>query len=253
VVKQEFINIGLFLFCRAEQFLDCLFSDDFRRITRFHAQADTQFLKELQLHFEQQIKEHEEDLEGYIREMEQSYSNLIELSPARTCWTADLSAQIQDLFERHVGARLTGPTKQDTRMRIKHSMTESLRRYGVLDYKSFERRIPASPWTGAGDPFVFDFGYKPPEQAGKPNGRVKLIHALSLQRDNELAKALKWTFDRVLEKESSHLTVGHEDNPDLNDPAVSFALGILQHERIRLVPVSGFDEYAQHIRAELPM
>jgi hypothetical protein len=48
VVKGEFINIGVFLFCPAEQFLDCLFSDDFRRLSRFHAQADTRFLQELQ-------------------------------------------------------------------------------------------------------------------------------------------------------------------------------------------------------------
>ena len=253
VVKQEFINIGLFLFCRAEQFLDCLFSDDFRRITRFHAQADTQFLKELQPHFEQQIAQHEEDLEGYIREMQQSYSNLIQLSPARSCLTADLSAQLQDLFERHVGAPLTGPTKQDTRMRIKQRMTEALRRCDVFEHNLFRKRIPASPWTGAGDPFVFDFGYKPLEQAGKPNGRLKLIHMLSLQRDDELAKALMWTFDRVLEKEPSDLTVGHEDNPDPSNPVVRFSQGILQHERVRLVPVSGFDGYAQSIRAELLM
>ncbi|MGA2610994.1 MAG: DUF3037 domain-containing protein [Terriglobia bacterium] len=253
VVKQEFINIGLFLFCRAEQFLDCLFSDDFRRITRFHAQADTQFLKELQLHFEQQIEEHEADLEGYIHEMQQSYSNLIQLSPARTCLTADLRAQLQDLFERYVGARLTGPTKQDTRMRIKHRMTESLRRCGVYDHELFEKRIPASQWTGAGDPFAFDFGYKPPEQAGKPNGRLKLIHTLSLQRDSELAKALKLSFDRVLVKESSHLTVGHEDILDPDNAVVCFSQGILEDERIRLVPVSGFDKYAQSIREELFM
>jgi hypothetical protein len=251
VVKQEFINIGLFLFCRAEQFLDCLFSDDFRRITRFHAQADTQFLKELQLHFEQQIEEHEADLNGYIQEMQQSYSNLIQLSPARTCLTADLGAQLQDLFDRHVGAPLTGPPKQDTRMRIKHRMSESLRRWGVLDHELFEKHIPASPWTAAGDPFVFDFGYKPLEQAGKPNGRLKLIHTLSLQRDDERAKALMWTFDRVLKKEPSDLTVGHEDNPDPSNPVVRFSQGILQHERIRLLPVSGFDKYAQSIRAEL--
>ena len=253
VVTQEYINIGLFLFCRAEQFLDCMFSDDFRRITRFHAQADTQFLKELQSHFEQQIAEHEADLEGYIREMQQSYSNLIQLSPLRACLTADLSAQLRDLFDRHVGAPLTGAPKQDTRMRIKHRMTESLRRCGVLDRKLFERRIPASRWTAAGDPFFFDFGYKPLEQAGKPNGRLKLIHTLSLQRDNERAKALKWTFDRVLEKESSHLTVGHEDILDPDHPIVRSSQDILQGEHIRLVPVSGFDEYAQSIRAELFM
>src|SRR5208337_505476 len=236
VVKQEFINIGLFLFCAAEQFLDCFFSDDFRRITRFHAQADTQFLEELQLHFKQQIAEHGADLEGYIREMQQSYSNLIQLSPPQPCLATDLSAQLQDLFERYVGVHLTGPTEQAARRRIKHHMTDSLRRYGVLDHKSFDKNIDASLWTGAGDPFVFDFGYKPFEQAGKPNGGVKLIHTLSLQRDDELAKALMWSFDKVLKKERSHLTVGHEDNPDPSDPVVRFSQGILQHEFVRLVP-----------------
>jgi hypothetical protein len=254
VAKQEFINIGLFLFCRAERFLDCVFSDDFRRVTRFHAQADTQFLKELQFHFEQQIAEHEADLEGYIQEMQQSYSNLIQLSPLRACLTSDLSTELQGLFERHVGTPLTGPLRQDTRMRIKQSMTKSLRRCGVLDHELFEKRIPASKWTGAGDPFVFDFGYEPFEQAGKPNGHVKLIHTLSLQRDEKLAKELVWSFDKVLKKEErSHLTVGHEDNPDPSDPVVRFSQGILQHEYIQLVPVSGFDQYAQSIRAELLM
>ena len=253
VVKQEFINIGLFLFCSGEQFLDCLFSDDFRRINRFHAQADTQFLKELQRHFEEQIGEHEKDLEGYVREMQQSYSNLIQLSPPRTCLTTDLRAQLQDLFERYVGARLAGPTEQDTRMRIKQRMTESLRRYGVLEHNLFEKRIPASQWTAVGDPFVFDFGYKPPTQTGRPNGRLKLIHTLSLQRDPQLVEALKWTFDRVLDKDSCHLTVGHEDKPDSSNAVVRFSKDVLQHEHIRLVPVSGFDEYAQSIRAELLM
>ena len=252
-VKQEFINIGVFLFSRPEQFLDCLFSDDFRRINRFHAQADTEFLKELQRHFEEQIGEHEKDLEGYVRDMQQSYSNLIQLSPPRTCLTTDLRAHLQDLFERYVGARLAGPTEQDTRMRIKHRMTESLRRYGVLEHRLFEKRIPASQWTAVGDPFVFDFGYKPPAQTGRPNGRLELIHTLSLQRDSKLVEALKWTFDRVLDKDSCHLTVGHEDKPDPHNPVVRFSQGVLQHEHIRLAPVSGFDEYAQSIRAELLM
>jgi len=253
VVKQEFINIGLFLFCDAEQFLDCLFSDDFRRITRFHAQADTQFLKELQFHFEQQIAEHEGDLEGYIREMEQSYSNLIQLSPARACLATDLSAQLQNLFEQYVGARPTAPMEQGARRRIKRRMTESLSRYGVFDHELFRKSIDASLWTTAGDPFIFDFGYKPLARPDKPNGRLKLIHTLSLKKDPKLAKELKWTFDRVLEKESCHLTVGHEDILDPDNAVVRFSQDVLQHEHIRLVPVSGFDAYAQSIRAELLM
>jgi hypothetical protein len=183
--------------------------------------------------------------------MQQSYSNLIQLSPRRTCLIGDLRAQLQDLFERYVGARLAGPTEQDTRMRIKLRMTQSLRDCGVFGHKLFEKHIPASQWTGAGDPFVFDFGYKPPEQTGKPNGRPRLIHSLSLRRDEELVKALMWTFERVLDKESCHLTVGHEDNPDLSNPQVRFSQDVLQHEHVRLVPVSGFDDYARSIRTEL--
>jgi hypothetical protein len=253
VVKGEFINIGVFLFCPAEQFLDCVFSDDSGRVKRFHPQADTEFFKLLQADFEDQIKKREGDLEGYVREMQQSYSNLIQLSPPRTCLAADLGAQLEDLFQRYVGVRLAGPTKQDTRMRIKLRMRDSLHRHGVYEHRLFEKHIPASQWTGAGDPFVFDYGYKPLEGAGKPNGRPKLIHTLSLQRDEELAKALMWTFARVLAKEPCHLTVGHEDNPDPGDPVVRFSQDVLHHEHVRLVPVSRFDDYARSIRAELLM
>ncbi len=253
VVKGEFINIGVFLFCPAEQFLDCMFSDDWRRVKRFHPRADIEFFKLLQSDFEDQIEKREGDFAGYVREMQQSYSNLIELSPARTCLTADLDAQLQDLFARYVGARLAGPAKQDKRMRIKQRLTSSLRRYGVLGHEAFEKRIPASQWTGAGDPFVFDFGYKARERAGEPNGRPRLIHTLSLQKDEELVKALKWTFEKVLDKELCYLTVGHEDNPNANDPVVRFRESVLRHEHIRLVPVAGFDAYAQSIRAELAM
>jgi hypothetical protein len=251
VTREEFINIGVFLSCPGEGFLDCVFSDDWRRINRFHEQADPEFLKELESHFKKQIEEHKNDVNRYLGEMQQSYSNLIQLSEARSCLTSNLLAQLQDLFERYVGVRVASPTEQDTRSYVKQRMTDCFSRYGLLGYKSFERRIPASQWTGAGDPFTFDFGYKPQEQVGKPNGRLKLIHAVSLQRDPKLAEALVWTFERVLEKERSTLTVGHEDNPAQENPQVRFSLSVLQHERIHLVPVSGFDAYAQSVRAEL--
>ena len=251
VVKQEFINIGLFLYCPAERFLDCVFTDDWRRVSRFHAHADTEFLRDLQSHFEQRIREHETDLEGFVRELHESYSNLIQLSPLRTCLASDLGAQLQQLFARHVGVAAAAPRKQDTRMRIKQRLSQSLRAAGVLGHPLFEKDIPAAQWTGPGDPFLFDFGYKPPARPGKRNGSSKLIHTLSLEKDATLVEALKWTFDRVLEKAPCYLTVGHEADPDLANPAVRFSQDVLQHRQIRLVPVSGFDAYAQSVRVEL--
>jgi DUF3037 family protein len=251
VTREEFINIGVLLSCPGERFLDCAFSDDWRRINRFHGHADAEFLKDLQSHFKQQIEEHKNDLNRYIGEMQQSYSNLIQLSEARPCLTSNLPAQLQDLFERYVGARAASPTERDSRIYIRQRMTDCFSRYGILGHKSFERRIPASQWTGVGDPFTFDFGYKPQERAGQHGGRLKLIHAISLERDPKLTEVLVWTFERVLAKEPSVLTVGHEDDPHRDNPQVRFALSVLQHEHIHLVPVSGFDAYAQSIRAEL--
>jgi len=206
VAREEFLNIGVFLHSPAEEFLDCLFTDDIRRIKRFHPQADTELLRELQSYFEQQIKEHESDLSGYIREMQESFSNLIQVTLPRACLVAEPQAEMQDLFARYVGARQAGPPAQDTRMRVKQRLTEALRRQGVLDHPNLEKRVPAEPWTHKGDPLCFDFGYRPLQVEGKPNGHIKLIHALSLARDNEIAHVLANTIRYVRGKEPAELT-----------------------------------------------
>jgi hypothetical protein len=251
VLREEFLNIGVFVHSPAENFLDCLFTDDIRRLKRFHPQADAEFLRELQTYFEDEIKEHEGNLEGYVREMQESFSNLIQVTSPRACLVAEPQAEMQALFARYVGERRAGPLAQDTRMRIKQRLTDAFRLHGVLEHRLLERRIPAEQWTHKGDLFSFDFGYRPTQVAGKPNGHVKLIHAYSLSRDNELVKALRWTFDRVIEKEAADLTVAHEDLPRPLDDVVLSSQTILKHERIHLVPVSRFDAYAQSVRAEL--
>ena len=251
VAREEFLNIGLFLHVPEEDFLDCMFIDDFHRLKRFHTQADLELLRELQPYFEQQIKEHEKNLDDYIREMQESYSNLIQVTVPRRCLLRDPQTEMPGLFERYVGARLSGPPKQDTRMRIKQRLTEALKRHGVLGHKLFEKHVPASKWTGQGDPFTFDYGYWPLQVAGKPNGHVKLIHALSLLRDNELVKALRWTFDKVVEKEAARLTVVHEHLADPHGAVVRSSQSILENAFIQLVPTSRADEYAQSVRAEL--
>ena len=45
VVRGEFLNIGLFLFSPQENYLGFLLPDTFRRVKRFHPQADLEFLR----------------------------------------------------------------------------------------------------------------------------------------------------------------------------------------------------------------
>ncbi|MBI1984159.1 MAG: hypothetical protein HYS61_08175 [Acidobacteria bacterium] len=155
------------------------------------------------------------------------------------------------MFERYVGSRLGGPPSEDTRLRIKQRLTAALARARV--WERLEKRVPAAPWTKKGDPFTFDYAYKPVVVEGKPNGHIKLVHALSLRRDAELAKVLAYTIDRVREKERADLTAVVAALAAPDDEVARASQEILQERRIALQPLAGLDEYALSVRRELAM
>ncbi len=251
--REEFINIGVLLYCEEDQYLDCLFTDDFRRLKRLHAAADLRFLRELQSYFEQQIQDHENNLAGYLLEMDESFSNLIQLAPARPLLTAHPRAELQNLFARYVGKRRADFPAADTRMRIKQQLGEALRRGMVLSDRRFEKRIPAEQWTEKGDPFQFDFGYRPPEEAGRPNGHLKLIHALSLHRDNDLAHVLANTLRYIRRKEPAELTAVVEAWPAQENKTASHTHRLLTDAEINVRPLVEVDAFVAGIRSELQM
>jgi len=251
--REEFLNIGLLLHKPAEQFLDCLFTDDLRRVKRFHPQADLEFLRDLQNHFEQQIQQREDNLQGFIEEMQQSLSHVIQLAPARPVLAAEPQAQLQQLFERLVGKRQTDFPAADTRMRIKQHLVGALRRAQVFDDKRFERRIPAEPLTNVGNPFHFDFGYRLPMAAGKPDGHLKLIHALSLHRDHELASVLSLTMGYVRANQPAELTAIIEGWPARGDKIAAHSQRILRDAEIALRPVAEVETFATTIHDELAL
>jgi hypothetical protein len=249
--REEFLNIGLLLHCPEDQFLDCLVTPDFRRVKRFHPHADLKFLRLLEGHFEQQIQEHENDLRGFLDGLEQSLSNIIQLAPERAALAANPQELLRELFERLVGEQLAEIPAADTRMRIKHRLVEALRLARVFGHKGFEKHIPAEPLTQPGDPFHFDFGYRPLFAGGKPNGHLKLIHALSLHRDYELASVLSLTMGYVRLKQPAELTAIIEGWPAQGDKTSEHSARILSDARIAMVPLSEIDAFAASIRPEL--
>ena len=115
-----------------------------------------------------------------------------------------------------------------------------------------EKRIPAAQWTGAGDPFTFDFGYRPIELGGRPNGHIKLIHALSLRRDNDLAHVLaNLMVNYVQKREAAELTAIVEGLPQPGEETAIHSQRILADAEIALQPLSGLDDYAQSVRRQL--
>jgi Protein of unknown function (DUF3037) len=249
--REEFINIGLLLHSAEEQFLDCLITRDLRRVKRFHPKADLEFLRDLQGYFEQQIQVHEENLQGFLNGMEQSLSHVIQLAPERPVLAAEPEKQLRQLFERLVDKSPANLPATDTRMRIKQGLVEALRRAHVLEDSRFEKHIPAEPLTHPGDPFHFDFGYRPPLTAGKPNGHLKLVHALSLHRDFELASVLSLTMGYVRSKQPADITAVVEALPAKANKTAAHSARILKDAEITILPLSEVDELAASIHHEL--
>jgi len=249
--REEFLNIGLLLHSPEDQFLDCLFTRDLRRVKRFHPQADLEFLRDLQGYFEQQIQQHEDNLPGFLEGMKQSLSHVIQLAPERSVLAAEPQAQLAQLFQRLVGESQADAPAADTRMRIKQRFVEALRRARVWGHPRFERRIPAEPLTHPGDPFHFDFGYRPSIVAGRPNGHLKLIHALSLHRDHELASVLSLTMGYVRSKQPAELTAIIEALPAQGDKKAGHSYRILRDAEIAMLPLTEIDAFATSIHNEL--
>ncbi len=249
--REEFLNIGLLLYCAEDQFLDCLISNDFRNVKRLHPKADLELLRALQDHFEQQIQVHEDNLAGFLQEMQSSFSHLIQLSPERPVLAAEPAQQLQQLFERLVGKREPVRPAAETRMRIKHQLTEALRHAHVFEHAGFEKHIPAARLTHPGHPFHFDFGYRPLMTHGKPNGHLKLIHALSLHRDFELASVLSLTMGYIRANQPADLTAIVEARPAKADKAATHTARVLEDAQIALLPISEADSFAKTIHREL--
>lgn len=242
----QFTNLGVFLYCPQVRFLDCAFTNDFRDVLRLHPQADLELLGELQLHFEQEISENEPRLAAYIDQIG-SYSNLIQISDPEPTVADDLEAKLSELFKSYVHPEGGAPRRPDTRMRIKQHLADAFERHGLIDHKAFVKDVPAAQWTHAADEFTFDFGYT----AVHPARELRLIHALSLVRDNELAETLRSRFEAVVERQPAHLIVAHEDISNGSNAMVRSSQGILRDSHIRLVAVARFDELARSVEAEL--
>jgi DUF3037 family protein len=252
--RDEALNLGVFLHSPEEKYLGCVLTDDFRRVKRLHPQADLELLRALQQHFDEEIDRRGDDLEAYIGEMQESYSNLIQVSDPRPCLLADPQGEIQSLFARYVGAPSIGPGLDDTRLRIKQRLTAALVRAGTWD--RIEKRIPAAQWTRKGDPFVFDYGYRlitngASLDAPSPRSRIKLIHALSLKRDSTLATALAFTMKQVRAREPADLTMVVEARAEAGAPAARYTESLLEENGIAIQPLASIDDFGQSVRQDL--
>jgi Protein of unknown function (DUF3037) len=249
-VKDEFVNVGLVMVeagASGGGFADVRFTRDWRRVRCLDPQADMEMLEALEREIRGQLAS-THDREVLLRRLEDSFSNVIQLSPAKGCLAEDPVAEMETMAAIYLEvAKVEGKREVSGRQRILATMRDAFERAGVA---KFLLPVPVAPYTKPGDPFKFDFGYR-------VAGEIKLFHAVSLKAGVDSAVLLAARYPRIAPVMSKVvgavpvLTAVIDDDLDRGQDSVQFALSMMEDERIRIAVAAEMPMIAEVARREL--
>jgi hypothetical protein len=249
-VKDEFVNVGVVMVeagTNGAGFADVRFTRDWRRVRCLDPQADVEMLEALEREIRGQLAT-THDRQVLLRRLEDSFSNVIQLSPAKGCLAEDPIAEIEAMASMYLeAAKVGGKREVSGRQRILATMRDAFSQAGV---EKFVLPIPVAPYTKPGDPFKFDFGYR-------VAGEIKLFHAVSLKAGVDSAVLLAARYPKIAPVMSKVagaaplLTAVIDDDLDRGQDSVQFALSMMEEEEIRIAVAAEMPMIAEVARREL--
>jgi hypothetical protein len=249
-VRQEFVNIGVLMVeagANGSVFADVRFAKDWRRVQRLDPQADVEVIEALLREIRVEVGEIT-DRAMLLKRIEDSFSNLIQLSAPMAVVTATPAAEIETMASIFVDETKVSSTRVPTgRGRILEAMRDAFEQAGVA---KFMLPVPVAPYTKPGDPFQFDFGYN-------TGTEIKLFHAVSLRASVEAAVMLAARLAKIapaMERVTGatpRLTAVIDDDLDRQQEAVRFALSVMEEEGIRIAVAAEMPMIAEVARKEL--
>jgi hypothetical protein len=191
-VRGEYTNIGVLLReAGREESVRVRFTRDWTRVRCMDADADIGLLEALEGEIETRLRLGAADNKPMIAVIEDTFSNSIQMTDARACLAENLITELELLMRLYVEPlRAKQDRKRTGRAAIAGVMRTHFERAGV--WALLRKRINASMYTLPGDPMKIDCGYR-------PNGVIKMFHAVSLDGDVEAAKVLAYTAPRLRE------------------------------------------------------
>jgi Protein of unknown function (DUF3037) len=249
-VRQEFVNIGVLMVeagANGAVFTDVRFAKDWRRVRSLDPQADVDVIEALLKEIRAEVGEIR-DRAMLLKRMEDSFSNVIQLSAPMQIVAANPAEEIETLASMFVYENKVSATRVLTgRGRILGAMRDAWERARVA---KFMLPVPVEPYTKAGDPFTFDFGYN-------TGTEMKLFHAVSLKAGVDTAVTLAARYPKIAPVMARVtgaiplLTAVIDDGLDRNELAIKFAIGMMEEERIRIAVAAEMPGIAEAARMEL--
>ena len=264
VVKGEFVNIGVLLREAGSSRIETRvkFTRDWSRVRCMDADADTGLLEALEGEITGRLQAgvSARDPKAVMDVLEDSLSNSVQMTEPRATLAENMTTGMEELMRMYVEplkvvrARGLDPKGRSGRAQIQGTMRHEFERAGV--WALMRKRISAAMYTRPGDPLRLDCGYK-------PNGVIRMFHAVSLDGDVEAAKGLAFSAPRLregvdrVEGAKLELTAVVEplrqvsDGEDEAGERYRFGVEAMERELIRVVTVNDLVRAAETARREL--
>jgi hypothetical protein len=255
-VRNEYVHIGVILREQGSRGpADVRFTRDWRRVRCLDPEADTALLEGMESELRRRFQSEPDG--NLMRLLSESLSLNVQLTEPKAYLAESLPAGMEELMRLYVEPpprervpRLSG------RAAIQAKMRGEFERAGVWDL--LRKRIAAAEYTRPGDPLRIDAGYK-------PNGIVRMFHAVSLEPGVEMAKVLAFSaaglrigVERV-ERAQLELTaviepaarLGATDEEPERLEMYRFGVETMEEHQIRVLTTSDLGRVAETARREL--
>src|SRR5437764_15415044 len=247
--KNEFVNIGVLLFTREDDFADVRFTRDWARVRCADPQADVEILEALESDIRQQLQSGSKSREQLVYRLQDTLSNGLQLSESSALLSESPVQDLQRLAQTYLERpKLQREPRLGARQRVFAEMRNAFEAAGVWDAMS--KKIKAAKYTHRGDPLKIDCGYR-------PNGVIRLFHAVSLATEPDNAKIIAFSYAALsegiacVEHAKTDLTAIVEDGLRREDDVIQFAIRTLEQISINVAPVSQLPGLAERARHEL--
>ena len=263
-VRNEYVNIGVLLREAAGAGVASApmlrMTRDWARVRCVDPEADTEMLEALEGELRARLLAGESgDAKPVLEVMEDSFSNLVQVTEPKGCLAESMIAEIEQLMRVYVEGRKRESTRrQSSRAKIQTAMRTRFEQAGV--WELMRKRIAASTYTKPGDPLRIDCGYR-------PNGVIRMFHAVSLGGETELAKVLAFSMPAIregvarVEAATLEMTAvveplrelgSKEDGVDEEaNEGYRFAVEAMEREGIRVMTTTDLPRMAETARREL--
>jgi hypothetical protein len=260
-VRNEYVHIGVILREQnspgksAPEPPRVHFTRDWRRVRCLDPDADTALLEAMESELQRRFQaEPDGNLMGLLRD---SLSLSVQMTESKAYLAESIPAGIEELMRLYVDPprreklpRLSGRAAIQARMRAEFEQA------GVWDL--MRKRIAASAYTRPGDPLKIDAAYR-------PNGLIRMFHAVSLEPGVEMAKVLAFSASGLragverVESAKLELTaiiepavkLGATDEEPERLEMYRFGVETMEEHHIRVLTTSDLARVAETARREL--